>query len=149
MNTIRRMLRRRNTQVWTVEPHTSAAEALALMAEKDIGALVVLDQGQIVGIVTERDFVRKIMIPGRSADDTRVDAIMTRRVLYIRVDQTVQDCMALMTDKHVRHLPVLDDGRLVAVLSIRDVVAHIISEQGFIIQQMENYIMDRHPATVN
>jgi CBS domain-containing protein len=148
MNTIRRMLRRRNTQVWTVAPHTLVTDALTLMAEKDIGALVVLDHGQIVGIVTERDYVRKVMIAGRSAHDTRVEEVMTRRVLYVRTDQTLEECMALMTDKHVRHLPVLDEGRLVAVLSIRDVVAHIISEQGFIIEQMENYIMDRHPATV-
>jgi CBS domain-containing protein len=149
MNTVRRMLRPRNIKVWTIGPHALVADALTLMAEHDVSALVVVEHTSVVGIVTERDYVRKVALAGRSASETTVGEIMTQKVLYVRPEQNINDCMALMTEKHVRHLPVIDEGQLIAVISIRDVVAHIISEQGFIIGQLESYILDRHPAQVN
>ena len=149
MNTVRQMLRPRNKKVLTVSPQASVADAFTLMAEHDVGALVVVDEAGVSGIVTERDYVRKVGLSGRLAHETTVGEIMTSKVLYVRPEQSVDDCMALMTDKHVRHLPVIDEGKLIAVISIRDVVAHIISEQSFTIEQLENYILDRHPALVN
>lgn len=149
MNTVRRMLRPRNTKVLTISPQASVADAFTLMAEHDVGALVVVEDSGVSGIITERDYVRKVGLGGRSAHETTVGQIMTHKVLYVRPEQSVDDCMALMTDKHIRHLPVIDEGQLIAVISIRDVVAHIISEQSFIIEQLENYILDRHPALVS
>jgi IMP dehydrogenase len=113
------------------------------MSAKGIGALLVTEGEQLVGIVTERDIVRKFSI--LTTDTTSVRDLMTERVLYVDPDQTVDDCMALMTERHVRHLPVLDGGRLVGIVSIRDVVADVIVEQSFMIEQLEHYITGGRP----
>jgi len=111
------------------------------MAEKDVGALLVLDNaGQLAGILSERDYARKIVLKGKTSRETPVREIMTEKVVWVRPDQTIEECMALMTNKHIRHLPVMEEGRLLGVISIGDVVKDIISEQEFVIAQLENYI---------
>lgn len=140
MKIVGRVLETKSKRVWSIEPEQPVAEALRLMAEKDIGALLVLSGERLVGIVTERDIVRKLALHGRDAATTPVRAIMTERVLYVRPEQTIEECMALMTEKHLRHLPVVDAGRILGIISIRDVVADLIAEKSFIIEQLENYI---------
>jgi CBS domain-containing protein len=123
-----------------VTPSTSVFDAVKLMAEKNIGALLVMEGLTIAGMVTERDYARKIILMGRSSKETLVRDIMTSPVMYVRPDQTNEECMALMTDNPVRHLPVVDQGRLIGLISIGDLVKDIISEQKFIIEQLEHYI---------
>ena len=126
--------------VQAVTPSTSVFDAVKLMAEKNIGALLVLEGEKIAGIITERDYARKIILMGRSSKETLVRDIMTSPVMYVRPDQTNEECMALMTDNRMRHLPVVDQGRLIGLISIGDLVKDIISEQKFIIEQLEHYI---------
>lgn len=145
MKIVRRLLEGKTRGVWSITPDRTVEEAVRLMAEHDVGALLVVVQGRLVGIVTERDVVRKAVLQGRNLATTPIAEIMTERVLYVRPEQTVEECMALMTDKHLRHLPVLDDGRILGIVSIRDVVADLIAEKSFIIEQLENYIYDIPP----
>lgn len=143
MKIVGQLLQNKGRQVWSIDPGAMVYEALKLMAEKEVGALVVLEAGQVVGIISERDYARKVSLQGKSDRTTPVREIMTSRVVYIRPEQTVEECMALMTDKHIRHLPVLEADRLVGVISIGDVVKAVISEQEFMIAQLENYITGR------
>jgi len=126
--------------VQTITPAASVYDAVKLMAEKSIGALLVMEGEKIAGIVTERDYARKIVLMGRSSKETPVRDIMTSPVMYVRPNQTNEECMALMTDNRLRHLPVVDKGELVGLISIGDLVKDIISEQKFIIDQLEHYI---------
>jgi CBS domain-containing protein len=126
--------------VETVTPSTPVFDAVRLMAEKNIGALLVMEDVKIAGIVTERDYARKIVLMGRSSKETPVRDIMTFPVIFVRPDQSNEECMALMTDNRVRHLPVMDMGKLIGLISIGDLVKDIISEQKFIIDQLEHYI---------
>ena len=126
--------------VHTITPAAPVFDAVRLMAEKGIGALVVMENGKIVGMVTERDYARKIVLMGRSSKETPVRDIMSSPVMYVRPDQTNEECMALMTDNRLRHLPVVDQGKLLGLISIGDLVKDIISEQKFIIEQLEHYI---------
>jgi CBS domain-containing protein len=126
--------------VQAVTPSTSVFDAVKLMAEKNIGALLVLEGQKIAGMITERDYARKITLMGRSSKETPVRDIMTSPVMYVRPDQSNEECMALMTDNRVRHLPVVDKGKLLGLISIGDLVKDIISEQKFIIEQLEHYI---------
>ena len=126
--------------VHAVAPSTSVFDAVKLMAEKNVGALLVLEGEKIAGIITERDYARKIILMSRSSKETLVRDIMTSPVMYVRPDQTNEECMALMTDNRMRHLPVVDQGRLIGLVSIGDLVKDIISEQKFIIEQLEHYI---------
>lgn len=123
-----------------VTPSTSVFDAVRRMAEKNIGALLVMEGLTIVGIVTERDYARKIVLMGRSSKETPVRDIMTSPVLYVRTDQTNEECMALMTDNRVRHLPVMEGDKLIGLVSIGDLVKDIIAEQKFTIEQLEHYI---------
>jgi CBS domain-containing protein len=143
MTTVQRLLQNKGHAVWSIAPDVSVFEAVQLMAEKGVGALMVVERNELVGVISERDYAREIVLKDRSSKDTPVRAIMTRRVLYVRPEQTLEECMALMTEKHLRHLPVMDDGRLVGVISIRDVIKELISEKEFLIEQLENYITDR------
>lgn len=126
--------------VQTITPDAPVIDALRLMSAKHIGALLVVEQGRIEGIFTERDYARKIALMGLSSADTPMREVMTRSVMFVRPTQTTEECMQLMTDKRLRHLPVLDDGKLVGMVSIGDLVAHIMSQQKFIIDQMAQYI---------
>jgi CBS domain-containing protein len=126
--------------VQAVTPSTSVFDAVKLMAEKNIGALLVLEGEKIAGMITERDYARKITLMGRSSKETPVRDIMTSPVMYVRPEQSNEECMALMTDNRVRHLPVVDKGKLLGLISIGDLVKDIISEQKFIIEQLEHYI---------
>jgi CBS domain-containing protein len=126
--------------VESVAPSTPVFDAVKRMADRNIGALLVLEEQKIVGIVTERDYARKIVLMGRSSKETPVRDIMSFPVMYVRPDQTNEECMALMTDNRLRHLPVVDKGKLIGLLSIGDLVKDIISEQKFIIEQLEHYI---------
>lgn len=126
--------------VHTVAPDTSVHDALRLMAEKGIGALLVTDGQQVAGIVSERDYARKVELRGRMAKETRVSDIMSSPVIVVRPDQNNEECMALMTENRLRHLPVVQDGRLLGLISIGDLVKDIISEQQYIIEQLQHYI---------
>ena len=140
MQTIKDVLRDKGQAVWSIDLNASVLDALKLMAAKEIGALMVVDGGQLVGVVSERDYARKVVLHGKSSKDTPVREIMTQKVLYVRPEQTVEECMALMTDKHVRHMPVIDGERMIGVVSIGDIVKSVISEQQFLISHLENYI---------
>ena len=126
--------------VYTLSPTASVFDAVKLMAEKSVGGLVVMEGGKIVGIITERDYARKIVLMRRSSKDTPVRDIMTTSVMYVHPNQTTEECMALMTKNRLRHLPVMDEGKLVGIISIGDLVKAILSEQKLIIEQLEHYI---------
>jgi CBS domain-containing protein len=126
--------------VHSIAPSATVFEALQRMAEKNIGALLVAEGERIVGVMTERDYARKVILMARSSRETLLSEVMTTAVIYVRPDQTSEECMALMTENRVRHLPVIDDGRLVGLISIGDIVKGIISEQNFIIEQLQQYI---------
>jgi CBS domain-containing protein len=143
MPTVNDLLQTKGHTVWSVAPNTTVYEALELMADKNVGALLVLDGGRVAGIFSERDYARKIILKGRASRETPVREIMTERVVFVRPEQTVAECMALMTHKHIRHLPVLAGDEVIGVISIGDVVKAIISEQEFMIEQLENYISGR------
>ena len=131
---------KREQAVQTIAPSASVYDAVKLMAEKGIGALLVIEGAKVAGIITERDYARKIVLMGRSSKETPVRDIMTSPVMHVRPDQTNQQCMALMTDKRLRHLPVMEGGNLIGLISIGDLVKDIITEQKFIIDQLEHYI---------
>ena len=126
--------------VYSIAPAASVFDALKLMAEKNIGSLLVIEGDAIVGIVTERDYARKVALLGRSSPLTQVREVMTAAVMFVGPEQTSDHCMALMTGHRLRHLPVVEDGKLMGVISIGDLVKDIISEQQFIIEQLERYI---------
>lgn len=139
MVTVRQILDRKPEVYW-VEPGTTVLEALTLMAEKNVGALIVLELDQLVGIFSERDYARKIVLEGKSSRDTPVREVMTTQVICVAPQRSAGECMALMTEKRVRHLPVLENGSLVGVISIGDVVRAVVEEQRFQIEQLENFI---------
>jgi CBS domain-containing protein len=132
-----------NTTVHSVTPSTSMFEAIKLMAEKNIGALLVVEGETIRGIVSERDYARKIILAGRSSRETPVGDVMTSPVMYVGPTASTQECMALMTDRRLRHLPVMENGKLLGLISIGDLVKDIISEQSFMIEQLQHYISGR------
>jgi CBS domain-containing protein len=140
MKTVKQILRDKGSQVLSIQPDALVYDALKLMAEKDVGALLVLEKGRLVGIISERDYARKVVLKGRSSLDIPVRDIMIERVMFVRPEQTVDECMALVTEKHVRHLPVLVGDRVVGIVSIGDLVKASIDEKNFIIKQLENYI---------
>ena len=140
MKTIRQLLDSKGYEIWSVAPDDTVYDAIDLMADKHIGALMVLDVDAPVGLVTERDYARKVILAGRSSKATAVREIMTSDVICTHPQQTIEQCMALMTEKRVRHLPVMDDQKLIGIISIGDLVKAIIHEQQFIIEQLEHYI---------
>ncbi len=140
MKLVSQLLRAKGHEVWSVTPDTSVFDALELMADKNVGALLVLEADKLTGIFSERDYARKVILKGKASRDTPVKEIMTAEVVYVRPEQSIEECMALMTNKRIRHLPVLEGNQLLGVISIGDVVKTIISEQEFTISQLENYI---------
>jgi CBS domain-containing protein len=140
MKTVKEILAVKGRAVYSIQPGASVYDAMKLMADKGIGALMVMENDRLVGVISERDYARKVILQGRSSRSTQVSEIMTAHVLYADPDQNIDQCMAIMTEKRVRHLPVLDKGRVVGVISIGDLVKSIITEQKFIIEQLERYI---------
>ena len=140
MTTVKDVLDRKGGNVSSISPDASVFDALKMMADNNIASLVVLDDGKLVGIITERLYAREIILKGRTSPGTFVREIMSTRVIYARPDQSVQECMAVMTARNVRHLPVLEDERLVGIVSIGDMVKSVVGDQTFIIEQLEHYI---------
>jgi CBS domain-containing protein len=140
MMTIRHILEDKGHQVWSVRPGDKVYDAIKMMADKDVGSLVVLDGSKIVGIVTERHYARNVFLKGRASPQTRVDDIMERNVVCVGPDQSIEECMALMTTKRLRHLPVTENGALLGIVSIGDLVKSIISDREFVIEQLHHYI---------
>jgi len=140
MASVRQVLQSKGHDIWSIGPELSVYDAIAMMAQQEVGALVVLDGETLVGVVSERDYARKVVLQGRSSRDTKIKDIMTTRVAFARPDQSVEDCMAMMTDKRIRHLPIMDGDKLLGVISIGDLVKSIIEEQQHVIEQLEQYI---------
>ena len=140
MKTVAQMLEHKPIGVISINPEASVLDALKLLAEKDVGAVLVMDGTRLAGIFSERDYARKVALKGKSSGDTPVSEVMPRQVVFVTLAQTNEDCMALMTQKRIRHLPVIDKDRVQGVLSIGDLVKDMISEQQFIISQLEHYI---------
>ncbi len=143
MNNVRQLLQSKGDTVWSTTPETSVYDALKLMAEKNVGALIVVEGGRLTGIFSERDYARKVILKGKSSRKLAVSEVMTSDVISVRPDQSIVDCMELMTEKRIRHLPVLEAGDLVGVISIGDVVKSVISEQKETITHLEDYITGR------
>jgi CBS domain-containing protein len=144
MMTIKHVLDQKGREVHSVHPDVTVFAALKSMAEKNVGSMAVVEDGKLVGIITERLYAREIVLKGRTSPKTRVRDVMSVRVDFARPEQTVEECMAIMTAKAVRHLPVLENDRLVGIVSIGDMVKSVIGEQRFTIQQLEHYIHGRH-----
>ena len=140
MQTVRDILKAKGSDVWWVDPNATVFDALQRMAEKEVGALVVMQGEQIVGLISERDYARKVILHGRASSTTLVKEIMTSPVVYIHFDQAIEECMSLMTEKRTRHLPVMENGKLVGLISIGDIVKSIIADQQFIIEQLVRYV---------
>ena len=141
MKTIRQAMKEKDSEIWWTTPDTHVYTALGLMADKGVGALIVLDKEKIVGIFSERDYARKVILMGKSSKDIFVREIMTTKVRFITPEQTCEQALALMTDKHIRHLPVLQDEKLVGIISIGDLVKAVIDEQKKTIDKLEKYIL--------
>ena len=138
--TVGQLLRTKGGDIWSVSKDASVYDALALMARHDVGALPVLEHGDLVGIVSERDYARKVILKGRASRETRVDEVMSRDVVTVAPERTMQECMERMTERRIRHLPVVRDGELIGIVSIGDVVKATIAEQAFLIDQLRSYI---------
>lgn len=140
MITIKELLRKKSGDIWSISPQTSVYQALELMAQKEVGALLVIENDKLVGIFSERDYARKIILKGKASKDTAVGELMTTSVYYVTPDNTLEEAMALMTSKHIRHLPIMNQGKLVSIVTLGDVVKKIISEQKLTIDELENYV---------
>ncbi len=140
MKSVSDILNAKGHEIWAVKPDDTVFDSLQLMAEKEVGALLVMDADKLVGIVTERDYARKVILEGKSSKSSSVTEIMTKQVLCVAPERTIEECMALMTDKRARHLPVLDHKRVIGLVSIGDLVKAMISEQKMLIDQLQHYI---------
>ena len=140
MHNIDTLLKDKGKDIWSIGPQESAFKALETMAQRNVGALLVIDKGKLVGIFSERDYARKVILKGKSSKDTTVGELMTPDVFYASPENTLQETMALMTAKHIRHMPVLKDDRLIGMVTLGDVVKQIISEQKFTIKELGKYI---------
>ncbi len=140
MKTVSDLLRAKPQRLVSVRPDASVLDAIKVLAQEDIGAATVMEGDRLAGIFSERDYTRKVILQGRSSSTTRVDEIMTRNVIVVTPRTRTRECMQLMTEKAIRHLPVVDDARVIGMVSIRDIVSDIIADQDFTIEQLEHYI---------
>ena len=140
MSTVRDMIRKKGSQVFSISPEATVFDALKMMSDDNSGALMIMRDGKVQGILSERDCVRKVDLLGRTSRETRVSEIMTSKVVYVEADQPLEECMAVMIDKGVRHLPVFDKGELLGLISVRDVLKEVVDVQKFLISQLEHYI---------
>ena len=146
LDSVERILKQKGSRVYSIAPDTTVYEALEELAEKDVGALVVMNETDLVGIFSERDYVRKVILKGRSSKEMQVHEIMSSPAVTVELRTTVDECMHRMTDKRCRHLPVVDEGKVVGVVSIGDLVNWIITAQDSTIHQLEDYITGKYPA---
>ncbi len=140
MKTVYEILNKKGSDYWYISPDSTVYEALELMSKKDIGALLIIENGNVMGIISERDYARKVALLGRLSREIPVNEIMSTKVIYVKPQNTPQECMALMTEKHVRHLPVIEDDKLIGLISIGDVVKAVIEDHQFVIDQLVQYI---------
>lgn len=143
MNTVKSLLETKGHDLWSVGPDTSVLDALRLMADKNIGALLVTDGEQLSGVFSERDYARKVVLRGKTSRELAVRDVMTEEVIYVIPEQTIEECMQLMTERRIRHLPVMENGRLQGIISIGDVVKAVIADQQHTITHLEEYITGR------
>ena len=146
MYTVRHLLQEKGAQIWSVAPQTTVYEALELMAAKNCGAVLVLENDRLAGIFTERDYARKVVLKGKTSKTVTVGELMSSEVVYVKLDDTIEDCMALMTEHRTRHLPVMEGGKLAGLISIGDVVKAVISDREFKIRELERYITGGHSS---
>jgi CBS domain-containing protein len=140
MGKVKNILEQKGRAVFAVEPHVTVYAAIELMCQKNISSLMIVEDGRLTGIFTERDYARKLILKGKSSKETAIGDLMTRNPIVVSPESSIEDCMRIMTDKHIRHLPVVEDAHLVAMISIGDVVRFVIEEQKSIIEQLEHYI---------
>ena len=144
--TVRDILQNKGGEVWTTGPHNTVYEAIGLMGEKNIGALVVVEGDEVIGVISERDYSRKVVLKGRTSKDTLVDEILARPAITVQSTDNIEKCMQLMTSQRIRHLPVVDDGRLVGLISIGDLVSWVMHSQRHTILQLQGYITGDYPG---
>ena len=147
MKLIKHILEVKGPEVWTISPDAMVYDALKVMAQKRVGALVVVENDKVVGVISERDYARKIILEGKTSKETTVKEIMATRVVYAKPEQSVEYCLALMTERHVRHLPVMVGDKMIGIVSIGDLVKAIIDHQKTLIKQLENYIQEKKSFT--
>jgi CBS domain-containing protein len=140
MIAVREMIRKKGDEVWSVSSDATVFEALKLMAEKNAGAVLVINDGKVAGILSERDCIRRLDLQGRASRETKVAEIMTTKVLYVESSQSLDECVAIMIDKNIRHLPVYEEGKLIGIISVRDALKEMVDYQKFMISQLEHYI---------
>lgn len=146
VDSVRLVLKQKGQDIWYVSPDACVYDAIEIMAEKYVGALLVVADGNLVGVVSERDYARKVILQGKSSKQTQVKEIMTSPAIFVTPEHTVEDSMRIMTDKHIRHLPVVEDGKILGVVSIGDLVKWMISAQQQTISQLHNYITNSYPG---
>ena len=144
MRTVRDILRAKGHKVYSISPEATVYEALKLMAKKNVGSILVFEEKKLVGMISERDYSRKTILQGRLSKETAVNEIMTTAMVTVHPDDDIEECMELFTDKHIRHLPVIEKNKVIGVVSIGDIVKSIIDYKDFIIEEMENYIKGKH-----
>ena len=146
VDTVRLVLKHKGQNIWHISPEACVYDAIEIMADKYVGALLVISEGKLVGVVSERDYARKVILQGKSSKQTQVKEIMTSPAIFVTPEQTVQDCMRIMTDRHIRHLSVVKDEEILGVVSIGDLVKWMISAQQQTISELHNYITSKYPG---